>query len=333
MSSTDVDAPSRKLILTAIMIVVGLHMLTAVTLVAIKTTETKVEPKKDTPPIEIEMVTLPVKTAISEVEEVQEATPKKATPKTESKPEPKKPAPSKPKVAPVVKAKQNAPEKSVVKAKKADIAPVVKVEEKKPDIIKKEVSKKPIVESKVDTSMADSQREAEEQRKILAAESQKAAQEAHDRAVQEAKRIADAKAAREAQAEAARDAQAAKAAAEEKAAKEAAARAQAEAAAAASNTPVSFSASNASWRSGKEPDLSFLENEAKNLTKDVSVKVKITVDEKGNVVDADLLSGTGNRKIDREISRAVKRAKLNPYIKNGVAVKGTVTLPIAYKVK
>ncbi|WP_250162999.1 hypothetical protein [Psychrobacter sp. WY6] len=202
MSSTDLDAPPLKLILAALIIVVGLHVLTAVALVAIKTPEIKVEPKKDTPPIEIEMVTLPVKTAIPEVEEVQEVTPKKAVPKTESKPEPKKQAPSKPKVAPVVKAKQNTPEKPVVKAKKADIAPVVKVEKKKPDIIKKEVSKKPIVESKVDTSMADSQREAEERRKILAAESQKAAQEAHDRAVQDAKKIADAKAAREAQAEA-----------------------------------------------------------------------------------------------------------------------------------
>ena len=325
MSSTDLDAPSRKLILTAIMIVVGLHMLTAVALVAIKTPEIKVEPKKDTPPIEIEMVTLPVKTAIPEVEEVQEVTPKKATPKTESKPEPKKQAPSKPKVAPVVKTKQNAPEKPVVKDKKADIAPVVKVEEKKPDIIKKEVSKKPIVESKVDTSMADSQREAEERRKILAAESQKAAQEAHDRTVQEAKRIADAKAAREAQAEAARDAQAAKAAAEEKAAKEAAARAQAEAAAAASNTPVKFSGSDASWiRRPKFENISTDER----LTFTISFKV----DKQGNINNIKV-DGAKNQSIKREAEKILQRSKIKPFIQNGVPVVGDVKVNVVVNTK
>lgn len=59
MSSTDLDAPPLRLILAAIFIVVGVHVLTAVALVAIKTPQMKVEPEKDTPPIEIEMVTLP----------------------------------------------------------------------------------------------------------------------------------------------------------------------------------------------------------------------------------------------------------------------------------
>ena len=320
MSSTDLDAPPLKLILAAIMIVVGLHVLTAVALVAIKTPEIKVEPKKDTPPIEIEMVTLPVKTAIPEVEEVQEVTPKKATPKTESKPEPKKPAPSKPKVAPVVKTKQNAPEKSVVKDKKADIAPVVKVEEKKPDIIKKEVSKKPIVESKVDTSMADSQREAEERRKILAAESQKAAQEAHDRAVQEAKRIADAKAAREAQAEAD-----AKKAAEAKAAKDAA-----KAAAAASNEPVSFTAGDAKMI--KTPRFSVPASVLRRAkTGDTfNVLLKVTVDKQGRVSDVLLVGESGNNIVDKEAVRKMRSARFRPFTKNGVPVVGVVTLPVSH---
>ncbi len=320
MSSTDLDAPPLKLILAAIMIVVGLHVLTAVALVAIKTPEIKVEPKKDTPPIEIEMVTLPVKTAIPEVEEVQEVTPKKATPKTESKPEPKKQAPSKPKVAPVVKTKQNAPEKPVVKAKKADIAPVVKVEEKKPDIIKKEVSKKPIVESKVDTSMADSQREAEEQRKILAAESQKAAQEAHDRAVQEAKRIADAKAAREVQAEAN-----ARKAAEDKAAKDAA-----KAAAAASNEPVSFTAGDAEMI--KTPRFSVPASVLRRAkTGDTfNVLLKVTVDKQGRVSDVLLVGESGNNIVDKEAVRKMRSARFRPFTKNGVPVVGVVTLPVSH---
>ena len=320
MSSTDLDAPPLKLILAALIIVVGLHVLTAVALVAIKTPEIKVEPKKDTPPIEIEMVTLPVKTAVPEVEKVQEVTPKKAAPKTESKPEPKKPAPSKPKVAPVVKTKQNAPEKLVVKDKKADIAPVVKVEEKKPDIIKKEVSKKPIVESKVDTSMADSQREAEERRKILAAESQKAAQEAHDRAVQEAKRIADAKAAREAQAEAD-----AKKAAEAKAAKDAA-----KAAAAASNEPVSFTAGDAEMI--KTPRFSVPASVLRRAkTGDTfNVLLKVTVDKQGRVSDVLLVGESGNNIVDKEAVRKMRSARFRPFTKNGVPVVGVVTLPVSH---
>ena len=323
MSSTDLDAPPLKLILAAIIIVVGLHVLTAVALVAIKTPDIKVEPKKDTPPIEIEMVTLPVKTAVPEVEKVQEVTPKKAAPKTESKPEPKKQAPSKPKVAPVVKAKQNTPEKPVVKAKKADIAPVVKVEKKKPDIIKKEVSKKPIVESKVDTSMADSQREAEERRKILAAESQKAAQEAHDRAVQDAKRIADAKAAREAQAEAN-----ARKAAEDKAAKDAAQKA----AAAASNEPVSFTAGDAEMI--KTPRFSVPDSVLRRAkTGDTfNVLLKVTVDKQGRVSDVLLVGKSGNSIVDKEAVKKMHSARFRPFIKNGVPVVGVVTLPVSHVV-
>lgn len=323
MSSTDLDAPPLKLILAAIIIVVGLHVLTAVALVAIKTPEIKVEPKKDTPPIEIEMVTLPVKTVVPEVEKVQEVTPKKAAPKTESKPEPKKQAPSKPKVAPVVKAKQNTPEKPVVKAKKADIAPVVKVEKKKPDIIKKEVSKNPTVESKVDTSMADSQREAEERRKILAAESQKAAQEAHDRAVQDAKRIADAKAAREAQAEAN-----ARKAAEDKAAKDAAQKA----AAAASNEPVSFTAGDAEMI--KTPRFSVPDSVLRRAkTGDTfNVLLKVTVDKQGRVSDVLLVGKSGNSIVDKEAVKKMHSARFRPFIKNGVPVVGVVTLPVSHVV-
>jgi colicin import membrane protein/protein TonB len=269
------------------------------------------------------MVTLPVKTAIPEVEEVQEVTPKKAVPKTESKPEPKKQAPSKPKVAPVVKAKQNTPEKPVVKAKKADIAPVVKVEKKKPDIIKKEVSKKPIVESKVDTSMADSQREAEERRKILAAESQKAAQEAHDRAVQDAKKIADAKAAREAQAEAN-----ARKAAEEKAAKDAAQKA----AATASNEPVSFTAGDAEMI--KTPRFSVPDSVLRRAkTGDTfNVLLKVTVDKQGRVSDVLLVGKSGNSIVDKEAVKKMHSARFRPFIKNGVPVVGVVTLPVSHVV-
>ena len=316
MSSTDLDAPPLKLILAAIIIVVGLHVLTAVALVAIKTPEIKVEPEKNTPPIEIEMVTLPAETKEPEVA-IDTAEPvKPIQPQPQPQPQPKSVATTKPEIVkesqPLAKTKPAV--KPVVTSEKPNLKPKTKAQPDTTKAVENEPFKHEVKrQESISTAQADALA-ADNKRKILAAQAEKAAQEAQQ--------LADAKAAREAQAEAD-----AKKAAEAKAAAEAA-----KAAAAASNEPVSFTARNASWRSGREPDLSFLKNEARNLTKGVSVKVKITVDEKGNIVEATLLSGTGNRKIDREISRAVKRAKLNPYIKNGVAVKGTVTLPIVYEV-
>ena len=45
MSSTDLEAPSRKLLFAAIIIVLALHVLTVIALAAIKTPELKVENK------------------------------------------------------------------------------------------------------------------------------------------------------------------------------------------------------------------------------------------------------------------------------------------------
>lgn len=60
MSSTDLEAPPLRLILIAIILVVGLHLLTAIALVIIKAPTLKDEPIKETPPLEIQMVTLPI---------------------------------------------------------------------------------------------------------------------------------------------------------------------------------------------------------------------------------------------------------------------------------
>ena len=59
MRSTDFNTPSLKLILMALLIAVGLHVLTAVALMNVKTSTPTVEPIQTSSPIEIQLLTLP----------------------------------------------------------------------------------------------------------------------------------------------------------------------------------------------------------------------------------------------------------------------------------
>ena len=97
-----------------------------------------------------------------------------------------------------------------------------------------------------------------------------------------------------------------------------------------STTPVQFSAGQASWK--REPNLRFLERlkHDDNLGAVITVRVTITVDSEGNVIQATLVNRSGNRAIDNGIKRAVKASKLYPFTQNGAKVFGTVTLPIKY---
>ena len=319
MSSTDLDAPPLKAILIAIIVVVGLHVLTAVALVTIKPSEPKIEPIKETPPIEIELVSLPAPNTEPEVKAEQPVVQQKPQPIVEpERIEPPKPQPQQKPIA-EPKAKVVTAKPTEIKNKTADVEPVAKVENKKPDIIKKE-------SPKIDTSMAD------EQRKIIAAQAEKAAQDAHARAV------ADAKAAREAQAAA--DAKTAKEAAQKAAqakaaiqAAETAARADAEAkAATASNEPVNFTASNANWASA--PNFSFPERAAKRARSGdtLNVVLVLRVNKQGGIDSVRIAQSSGNSLVDKEAQRQVRSGKFKPFSKNGVPVVGNVTLPIAYAV-
>ena len=317
MSSTDLDAPPLKAILIAIIVVVGLHVLTAVALVTIKPSEPKIEPIKETPPIEIEFVSLPAPNTEPEVKAEQPVVQQKPQPIVE----PERIEPPKPQQKPIAepKAKVVTAKPTEIKNKTADVEPVAKVENKKPDIIKKE-------SPKIDTSMAD------EQRKIIAAQAEKAAQDAHARAV------ADAKAAREAQAAA--DAKTAKEAAQKAAqakaaiqAAETAARADAEAkAATASNEPVNFTASNANWASA--PNFSFPERAAKRARSGdtLNVVLVLRVNKQGGIDSVRIAQSSGNSLVDKEAQRQVRSGRFKPFSKNGVPVVGNVTLPIAYAV-
>jgi colicin import membrane protein/protein TonB len=317
MSSTDLDAPPLKAILIAIIVVVGLHVLTAVALVTIKPSEPKIERVQVTPPIEIEFVSLPAPNTEPEVKAEQPVVQQKPQPKVE----PERIQPPQPQQKPIAepKAKVVTAKPTEIKNKTADVEPVAKVENKKPDVIKKE-------SPKIDTSMAD------EQRKIIAAQAEKSAQDAHARAV------ADAKAAREAQAAAdaktAKEAaqKAAQAKAEREAAAQAKADADAKAAASASNEPVNFTASNANWASA--PNFSFPERAAKRARSGdtLNVVLILRVNKQGGIDSVRIAQSSGNSLVDKEAQRQVRSGKFKPFSKNGVPVVGNVTLPIAYAV-
>jgi len=335
MSSTELDAPPIRSILLAIIIVVGLHLLTAFALVTIKTPTLKPEPETDTPPVEIQFVTLPTQTAAPKAEVLPQevSVQKPAQPKVESQPT------TPPKTETPPKQRVETPIEPVVKKKVSEAMPVIATEQNSPDSsqkpLPKETSSKQAVPKKtsaepiIDTSAID------ERRKEAEAKAKKAAQEAEAKAVkikeaelreakaaQEARRVANAKAA--AQAKAIRDA--AEAAAQAKVEAEAAAAAQ-------SNEPVSFTASAANWASA--PNFSFPERAARRARSgDVfNVVLSLRVNKQGGIDSVSLAQSSGNPVVDREAQRQVRSGEFKPFTnKSGTPVVGNVTLPISYAV-
>lgn len=321
MSSTDLEAPPLRLILIAIILVVGLHLLTAIALVIIKAPMLKDEPIKETPPLKIQMVTLPTQPIENVVTEVEEVPQSKAesipTPKPEPKPEPKTQQKMKAvtPVDPVVREE----EPIVQKEKPVQTPPIKELP------VKKKIEDKPPV---IDKSVAD------EQRRIIAAQAEKAAQQAERQAQAKALQEAQAQAARDAQAQA--DANAAKEAAQKaaqaKAEREAEAAARAKAAAAASNEPVNFTASAANWASA--PNFSFPDRAARRARSGdtLNVVLVLRVNKQGGIDSIRVAQSSGNPLLDKEAQRQVRSGKFKPFTKNGAPVVGNVTLPIAYAV-
>lgn len=327
MSSTDLEAPSLRLILIAIILVVGLHLLTAIALVIIKAPTLKDEPIKETPPLEIQMVTLPTEPIENVVTEVEEVPQSKAESIPTSKPEPKPEPKTQQKmkavtpVDPVVREE----EPIVQKEKPVQTPPI-----KEPPVKKKIEDKPPVIDKSV----------ADEQRRIIAAQAEKAAQQAERQAQAKALQEAQAQAARDAQAQA--DANAAKEAAQKaaqaKAEREAAAAARAKAeaaakaAAAASNEPVNFTASAANWASA--PNFSFPDRAARRARSGdtLNVVLVLRVNKQGGIDSVRVAQSSGNPLLDKEAQRQVRSGKFKPFTKNGAPVVGNVTLPIAYAV-
>lgn len=321
MSSTDLEAPPLRLILIAIILVVGLHLLTAIALVIIKAPTLKDEPIKETPPLEIQMVTLPTQPIENVVTEVEEVPQSKAesipTPKPEPKPEPKTQQKMKAvtPVDPVVREE----EPIVQKEKPVQTPPI-----KEPPVKKKIEDKPPVIDKSV----------ADEQRRIIAAQAEKAAQQAERQAQAKALQEAQAQAARDAQAQA--DANAAKEAAQKaaqaKAEREAEAAARAKAEAVASNEPVNFTASAANWASA--PNFSFPDRAARRARSGdtLNVVLVLRVNKQGGIDSIRVAQSSGNPLLDKEAQRQVRSGKFKPFTKNGAPVVGNVTLPIAYAV-
>ena len=331
MSSTDLDAPPLRLILIAIFIVVGLHALTAIALVTIKAPEPKDEPIKETPPLEIQMVTLPAKLAESVVAEVEKTPQSKAQPIPESKIEPKPEPKSERKPEPKIQQKMKVltPADPVVTEKEPAVQKETPPEKLpiKEQPVKKKIENKQPQQKQIDADKAV----AGEQRRMIAAQVEKAAQQAESQAQVKALQEAHAKAAREAQAQA--DAKAARAKAEREA--ESAARAKAEAdakAAAASNEPVNFTASAANWASA--PNFSFPERAARRARSGdtLNLVLVLRVNKQGGIDSVRIAQSSGNAFLDKEAQRQVRSGKFKPFTKNGVPVVGNVTLPIAYAV-
>ena len=321
MSSTDLEAPPLRLIFIAIILVVGLHLLTAIALVIIKAPMLKDEPIKETPPLEIQMVTLPTQPIENVVTEVEEVPQSKAesipTPKPEPKPEPKTQQKMKAvtPVDPVVREE----EPIVQKEKPVQTPPI-----KEPPVKKKIEDKPPVIDKSV----------ADEQRRIIAAQAEKTAQQAERQAQAKALQEAQAQAARDAQAQA--DANAAKEAAQKaaqaKAEREAEAAARAKAEAAASNEPVNFTASAANWASA--PNFSFPDRAARRARSGdmLNVVLVLRVNKQGGIDSIRVAQSSGNPLLDKEAQRQVRSGKFKPFTKNGAPVVGNVTLPIAYAV-
>ncbi|MFP3455424.1 MULTISPECIES: energy transducer TonB [unclassified Psychrobacter] len=318
MSSTDLDAPPLKSLLLAIVAVLGLHVLAAIALVAIKTPELKPELKKEMSPLEIKFVSLPAKTVSTEVEKQTVTAKKEVQPEVQVQPAPQpEPKPKEPVKQPTETPVK--PKEPVVKNVEPKVTPVIASEKPRPDTSQKVAPKEPLPKPKVDNSAAEAQRQAaahaESER-----QARKAEQEAQARAEQEAKRVADAKAA--AQAKAAAEAAAAQARAE----------AEAAAALAQSNEPVSFTASSANWASA--PNFSFPERAARRARSGdtLNVVLVLRVNKQGGIDNVRVAQSSGNPLVDKEARRQVRSGKFKPFTKNGVPVVGDVTLPISYAV-
>ena len=329
MSSTDLETPPLKSILIAILVVVGLHVLTAVALVAMKPSAPKVAPPKQTPPIEIELVSLPAalpKEPVKVVKSVEKEVTKVVIDK--STPAPKPQAIINPK--PVTET----PKQPVVQERKPDITPLVK-KEKTTSIAQEKPSQKqtkqeeshPAIDKAISEQLANNQKvnnQQAEQRRLVAAQAEKAAQEVQRQQAQaqEAQRVANAKAARDAQAKASAEAARAAKQAEE------AAKAAAE-----SNEPVNFTASSANWVSA--PNFSFPERVARraNSGDTLNVVLILRVNKQGGIDNVRIAQSSGNAALDKEATRQVRSGKFKPFTNNaGVPVVGNVTLPVSYAV-
>ena len=106
---------------------------------------------------------------------------------------------------------------------------------------------------------------------------------------------------------------------------------------------IEFATMNASW--ARKPDMSrihrYLRGDAFGCTFDedrgyiepcqadyIDLRLKLLVDEQGNVLRVDMLDSSGIARVDRMIIQELQRSRVHPFINKGKAVKGIIMLPI-----
>ena len=106
---------------------------------------------------------------------------------------------------------------------------------------------------------------------------------------------------------------------------------------------IEFATIDASWT--RQPDMSrihrYLRGDAFGCTFDedrgyiepcqadyIDLRLKLLVDEQGNVLRVDMLDSSGIARVDRMIIQELQRSRVHPFINKGKAVKGMITLPI-----
>jgi periplasmic protein TonB len=62
------------------------------------------------------------------------------------------------------------------------------------------------------------------------------------------------------------------------------------------------------------------------------VKLRVTIDANGNVLDIAIEKSSRNRNLDRAAMDAARKWRFNPGIKNGQKVGGVVIVPVEFKI-
>lgn len=322
MGSMNINTSPRKLTLLVISAVLGLHVLTAVALVMVAVPAPVTKTPATTPPLEIQIVTLPDKKVVADNE----------IPLVEAA---RQPASIQNKPKATVDTQSIASEVTKPLLKETTAKPKVVSNAKTPKTPKKEpsVQKQSVPVVKNDNVIDD----AAEQRKILAAQ-------AREKALLQAQANRDAEALRQknqqdaqalAKSKAAADAQAlldAKAAAEIAAQQQKDVAAKKAAQQALSDEPVNFTANSASWAS--LPNFSFPTRANRNVSSGdtFTVVLVLRVNKQGGIDTVRVAQSSGNAIIDKEAQKQVRSGRFKPFTKNNVSVIGNVTLPVSYKV-
>ena len=330
--SNDISAIFDKKSSTLALIgVLSLHGIVAISLANMATPDIK--PPNVTPPLEISFIAPPpAADKPKEMAVTAEPKPIKQLPKPVEKPteKPIEKIAEKPKEKPIEKPISKPIEKTVEKpmAKKPVEQPIKPLPElSKP--AEKTIVKPPQVDQNIvmarqlalaNEQAEQAQKQQFERQQILARQKalenqliERQERERKQAEVDRQKALADAKA---------RQADEARAKAEK--AKQQQADKDKEAEQAQNNSPVSFSAGQASWR--RQPSFSCRSEDLENGA--LTAIIRYTVDKQGNPTSVTLAKSTGNVRVDRQLSMQAKSSKFNPFTKNGVPVVGIVNLPV-----